>query len=99
MNDDNLFNQVEIEPTYQGRKQFVGNFNQEAFMVFLQSISGPDEWPQWSIFVEGDLMKESEQLLRSMSKLQGKSVIMIDQVNKNIHFISKEIWKLNCDKK
>jgi len=100
MNPNNLFNQTEMKETFQNRKVFKGGFTQSAFQEFLESISAPEEWCQWKTFVEGELVTTNVQMEKAIKVLKPKTnVIVVDQPNKTMHFMNRETFDYNLDKK
>ena len=89
-----------LDKTYQGRKQYASVYNQSDFNEFIASIAAPEEWAKWKITIEGELVTTLDAYTTGLQKLaKGKSVIMVDQVNKIIYYLSKELYELNLDKK
>jgi hypothetical protein len=99
MSDHNLFNQTKIEQTFQGRKVFQGNFKQVPFQEFIESISDPEEWYQWKTFVEGELVTTNVQMEKAIQTLKPNNVFVVDQPNKIMHFMNKETFNYNLDKR
>ncbi len=94
---DNPFNQVEAEKTFQGRKQFQSKYKEDQFQEFMQWISEPDEWKQWRVFVEGQHVTSIDDLNNSMAALKPGNVVVVDQPNKHLQFMNKETYELNLD--
>jgi hypothetical protein len=95
---NNIFNQVETDRTFQGRKQFASKFRQVDFREFISSISDPEEWAQWKTFVEGELVTDNDHFDRAMKALkQPHTIFMVDQVNKIMHYMNRETYDHNLD--
>jgi hypothetical protein len=86
-----------IDDTFQGRKIYKSP--DKDFSEFIDSIP-MDEWSQWKITVEGDLITTLEEYIGGLNALakKGKNVIMLDQKNKIIQHLSLELYQLNLDK-
>ena len=95
MNDDNFLNQKEINPKFQGRKQFMCLNDQNQFNQFILSISDPEEWCQWKSFIEGDLVTTNSEFDEAVKRLKPDYVFIIDQTNKHMHYMNKETWEVN----
>jgi len=97
MTSDNPFNQKDTGQTFQGRKQFASKYKQVDFEEFIKSISAPEEWIQWKMFVEGELVTTKNQLDEAVKVLKPGNVFMVDQVNKHMHYMNRATYDCNID--
>lgn len=90
--------QKKLDQTFQGRDLYAADFDQDSHESFINRIS--NEWDEWKIFIEGEWVKTPMEMMQATNKhLDGeKTVLMIDEKEKTINFMTKSTYELNLDK-
>jgi hypothetical protein len=86
-----------MDITFNGRELYGSKFNLEDYADFVESISAPEEWVQWTFLIEGDVVTTMHDFDEGLKSLKSGSVFIVDQKNKLLTFMNKETFELNCE--
>jgi len=90
-------NDIDTSRTFNGRPVFPSKFKLIEFEEFIQSISNIDEWKQWKILVEGDLVTHKEQFESALKALKPDSIFLVDKANKIMSYMNKDTYTASLD--